>query len=135
MAAILLDEMLNSMMKVISELKINKERIISNLHMTKGQIYAEFVLDALVKKGVPRFEAYRDIQRIAFKALEKEENFFDALMKDPVLVKNLPQVELESVFDAKKHLSASSKIIDNVAAIVKDTNKKYSSLAHEKINV
>ena len=135
MAAILLDEMLNSMMKVISELKVNKERIISNLHMTKGQIYAEFVLDALVKKGVPRFEAYRDIQRIAFKALEKEENFFDALMKDPVLVKNLPQVELESVFDAKKHLSASSKIIDNVAAIVKDTNKKYSSLAHEKINV
>ena len=135
MAAILLDEMLNSMMKVISELKINKERIISNLHMTKGQIYAEFVLDALVKKGVPRFEAYRDIQRIAFKALEKEENFFDALMKDPVLVKNLPQVELQSVFDAKKHLSASSKIIDNVAAIVKDTNKKYSSLAHEKINI
>ena len=135
MAAILLDEMLNSMMKVISELKVNKERIISNLHMTKGQIYAEFVLDALVKKGVPRFEAYRDIQRIAFKALEKEENFFDALMKDPVLVKNLPHVELESVFDAKKHLSASSKIIDNVAAIVKDTNKKYSSLAHEKINV
>lgn len=135
MAAILLDEMLNSMMKVISELKVNKERIISNLHMTKGQIYAEFVLDALVKKGVPRFEAYRDIQRIAFKALEKEENFFDALMKDPVLVKNLPQLELESVFDAKKHLSASSKIIDNVAAIVKDTNKKYSSLAHEKINV
>jgi hypothetical protein len=56
-------------------------------------------------------------------------------MKDPVLVKNLPQLELESVFDAKKHLSASSKIIDNVAAIVKDTNKKYSSLAHEKINV
>jgi adenylosuccinate lyase len=135
MAAILLDEMLNSMMKVISELKVNKERIISNLHMTKGQIYAEFVLDALVKKGVPRFEAYRDIQRIAFKALEKEENFFDALMNDPVLVKNLPQLELESVFDAKKHLSASSKIIDNVAAIVKDTNKKYSSLAHEKINV
>src|ERR687887_192955 len=135
MAAILLDEMLNSMMKVISELKVNKERIISNLHMTKGQIYAEFVLDALVKKGVPRFEAYRDVQRIAFEALEKEENFFDALMKDPVLVKNLPHVELESVFDAKKHLSASSKIIDNVAAIVKDTNKKYSSLAHEKINV
>jgi adenylosuccinate lyase len=135
MAAILLDEMLNSMMKVISELKVNKERIISNLHMTKGQIYAEFVLDALVKKGVPRFEAYRDIQRIAFKALEKEENFFDALMKDPVLVKNLPQVELQSVFDAKKHLSASSKIIDNVAAIVNDTNKKYSSLTHEKINV
>jgi adenylosuccinate lyase len=135
MAAILLDEMLNSMMKVISELKINKERIISNLHMTKGQIYSEFVLDALVKKGVPRFEAYRDIQRIAFEALEKEENFFDALVKDPVLVKNLPPVELESIFDAKKHLSASSKIIDNVAAIVKDINKKYSSLAYRKINV
>jgi len=67
-SSILLDEMLEAMIKILSNLYVNKDRIRKNLEMTKGQIFAEFVLDALIKKGVPRFKAYRDIQRIAFKA-------------------------------------------------------------------
>ena len=125
MAVILLDEMLNSMKKVISDLNVNTKRITSNLDITKGQIYAEFVLEALIKKGVPRFEAYRDIQRVAFAALEREEDFFDALRKDSNLSKSLTPVELKGIFNAKNHLSASSKIIANVVRMVKATNKKY----------
>ena len=125
MAVILLDEMLNSMKKVISDLNINTKRITSNLDITKGQIYAEFVLEALIKKGVPRFEAYRDIQRVAFAALEREEEFFDALRKDSNLSKSLTPLELKDIFNAKNHLSASSKIIANVVKMVKATNKKY----------
>jgi adenylosuccinate lyase len=125
MAVILLDEMLNSMKKVISDLNINTKRITSNLDITKGQIYAEFVLEALIKKGVPRFEAYRDIQRVAFAALEREEEFFDALRKDSNLLKSLTPLELKDIFNAKNHLSASSKIIANVVRMVKATNKKY----------
>jgi adenylosuccinate lyase len=125
MAVILLDEMLNSMKKVISELNVNTKRITSNLDITKGQIYAEFVLEALIKKGVPRFEAYRDIQRVAFAALEREEEFLDALRKDSNLSKSLSPLELKDIFNAKNHLSASSKIIANVVRMVKATNKKY----------
>jgi adenylosuccinate lyase len=125
MAVILLDEMLNSMKKVISDLNVNTKRITSNLDITKGQIYAEFVLEALIKKGVPRFEAYRDIQRVAFAALEREEEFLDALRKDSNLSKSLSPLELKDIFNAKNHLSASSKIIANVVRMVKATNKKY----------
>ena len=125
MAVILLDEMLNSMKKVISELNVNTKRITSNLDITKGQIYAEFVLEALIKKGVPRFEAYRDIQRVAFAALGREEEFLDALRKDSNLSKSLTPLELKDIFNAKNHLSASSKIIANVVRMVKATNKKY----------
>jgi adenylosuccinate lyase len=64
MGTILLDEMLSTMIKVVKDLSINIEKISSNLNVTKGQIYAEFVLESLVKKGIPRIEAYRDIQRI-----------------------------------------------------------------------
>jgi adenylosuccinate lyase len=127
MAVILLDEMLNSMKKVISDLNVNTKRITSNLNITKGQIYAEFVLDALIKKGVPRFEAYRDIQRVAFAALEREEEFLNALRKDSNLSKSLTPLELKDIFNAKNHLSASSKIIANVVRMVKATNKKYNN--------
>jgi len=119
MATILLDEMLNAVTKVISELKVNRERIAANIEMTNGQIYAEFVLEALVKKGVARFDAYRDIQRVAFAALESGEHFFDAAAKDASISKYLTKKELQSIFDAKNHLAASGKIIDNVAKIVR----------------
>jgi adenylosuccinate lyase len=118
-AAILLDEMLNAMTNVISGLKVNKERIVANIEMTKGQIYAEFVLEALVKKGVARFEAYREIQRVAFASLESGKHFLDSVSNDPSLSKHFSRKELEEVFLAKNHLAASGKIIDNVSRLVK----------------
>lgn len=119
-SAILLDEMLNAMSRVIAELKVNTDRIVSNIEMTNGQIFAEFVLEALVKKGVARFEAYRDIQRVAFSALDSGEQFLDALSKDPGVAKRLSRKELADLFQPKNHLAASVKIIENVSRLVRD---------------
>ncbi|HEX6281284.1 MAG TPA: adenylosuccinate lyase [Nitrososphaera sp.] len=124
MASILLDEMLNAMTMVIRELKVNKERIAYNIEMTKGQIYAEFMLDALIKKGVARFDAYRDIQRVAFSALESGEHFFDAACRDWNISTHLSKPELAAVFDAKNHLAASGRIIENTARIVINATKQ-----------
>jgi adenylosuccinate lyase len=124
MASILLDEMLEQLTRVISDLQINTKRITENLEKTKGQIYAEFVLDALVKKGVPRFEAYRDIQKVAFAALESQQHFFDAVTSEPKISKHLSRKELEAVFDAKNHLGASAKIINSVASAVRNAPAK-----------
>lgn len=126
MGAILIDEMLNLITKVISELQINKDRITSNIDITKGQIYAEFVLEALVKKGIPRFEAYREIQRVAFAALRNSEYFLEAMTKDPWLSKKMSKDELRSLFDPKDHLAASTKIIGKVSGLVKETIRKFS---------
>ena len=124
MAAILLDEMLNAMTKVIRELKVNKERISYNIEMTKGQVYAEFILDALIKKGVARLDAYRDIQRVAFLALESGQHFFDATCEDRNISTHLSKQELAAIFDAKNHLAASGKIIENTARIVINATKQ-----------
>jgi adenylosuccinate lyase len=126
MGCILLDEMLDVITKVVLGLQINKEKINSNINITKGQIYAEFVLDALIKKGIPRLEAYRQIQQAAFKALENGEHLLEAINNDPNLSKILSERELKLIFSAKDHLSASSKIIDKVAKMIKDTNTKFS---------
>jgi adenylosuccinate lyase len=123
MGAILLDEMLNAMTKVVSELKVNRDKIASNIEMTKGQIYAEFVLEALVKKGIARFEAYRDIQRVAFAALESGDHFFDAASKDRSISGHLSKQDLKAIFEARNHLAASGRIIDNVAKMVRNAVK------------
>ena len=124
MASILLDEMLNAMTTVIRELKVNKETIAYNIEMTKGQIYAEFMLDGLIKKGVARFDAYRDIQRVAFSALESGEHFFDAACRDRNISTRLSKQELAAIFDAKNHLAASGRIIENSARIVMNATKQ-----------
>jgi adenylosuccinate lyase len=112
------------MTKVIQELKVNEERIASNIEMTKGQIYAEFILDALIKKGVARFEAYRDIQRVAFSAQETGEHFFDAACGDRNMSAHLSKEELAAIFDAKNHLASSGMIIENAARIVINAAKQ-----------
>jgi adenylosuccinate lyase len=125
MSMIILDEMLNLMINVISKLAVNIERITSNLDMTNGQIYAEFVLETLIKKGIPRLEAYRDIQRIAFSSHDNKQHFHEAIKKDSSMYHILSPGDLKSIFDAKNHLSASSKIIDNVAKIVDNIHKNF----------
>lgn len=120
MSVILLDEMLNSMIKVVSGLKIDTKRISENLELTKGQIYAEFVLDALVKKGMPRLDAYRVLQRTAFGDEGKGIHFLDALGNDKEVSSRLSKDELKAIFNPKNHLAASAKIIDGVTGIVKE---------------
>jgi adenylosuccinate lyase len=126
MTVILVDEMLNLMTTVISNLEIHTERIASNLSMTNGQIHAEFVLDRLIKKGIPRFDAYRDIQRVAFSAIEKKQSFLDAIRNDSELGKRLTIEELVDIFEPGKHLSASTTIIQNIAKMVHNAQLKYA---------
>jgi len=124
-AAILVDEMLETMIKVISNLMVNEKRIVDNLDITKGQIFAEFVLEALIKKGVPRFIAYRDVQRVAFEAKDKEIQYIDAIKNDKAFSTKLTKKEIETIFSPEKHLGASPLIISNVNKLVQETVKKF----------
>jgi adenylosuccinate lyase len=112
--AILIDDMITTMIKIIAGLYIDKEKILENIEITKGQIFAEFVLQLLISKGVPRFEAYRNIQRIAFKATESKEHFLKLLLEDEDIIKSITRDELSSIFIPQNQLSASSQIINNI---------------------
>lgn len=111
--SIIVDEMLETMIRVISNLKVDEKRIVENLYMTKGQIFAEFVLEALIRKGVPRFEAYRDVQRVAFEAKEKGIQYMDAIKEDKAF-SLLSTDEIDKIFSPERHLGASHIIIRNV---------------------
>ena len=125
MCSILLDEMLETMVKIIEKLKINTEKIEQNLHLTNGQIFAEFVLEALIKKGIPRFDAYRDVQRVAFEAHDKGTDYIDAVKEDKVISSKLSEREIDKIFSPSSHLGASSQIIANVNSTVQRTCRKF----------
>lgn len=123
MSSILVDEMLETMLKIIPNLKVNTKKIHENLYLTKGQIFAEFVLEALIKKGIPRFEAYRDVQRIAFYANEKGLEYKTAIKDDKKISSKLSEKEIDTIFSPEKHLGASQIIINSVNKSVQKTKK------------
>ena len=122
MSSILVDDMISAMIKIIAGFKINTEKIVNNIELTRGQIFAEFVLQVLVLKGIPRFKAYRDIQSVAFSAAEKQEHFFDALIKEEEIINNVSKEELEVIFNPQSQLSASKNIIRNIVNKAKQMN-------------
>jgi adenylosuccinate lyase len=118
--------MLEAMTKILSSMFINEDKIRKNLDVTRGQIFAEFVLDALIKKGVPRFEAYRDIQRIAFASSEEGTDFRDAVRNDETVSSHLDDDEIDKIFIPENHLGASFDIIQNVSNKVRRSCSKFS---------
>jgi adenylosuccinate lyase len=70
--------------------------------------------------------AYKEIQRVAFIALQNGKNFLEVLIEDPWVAKRLRDDELRILIDPKIHLAASSRIIDKAASLVKETNRKFA---------
>lgn len=114
-ASILADDMVGSMASVVSNLSVDEARVRANLDATGGQIFAEFVLEAMVRKGVARSSAYRDVQRVAFEARASGARFLDALLQDGAVSGVLGPAELRRVFDPGRHLGASARIISAAA--------------------
>ncbi|NIP62171.1 MAG: adenylosuccinate lyase [Nitrosopumilaceae archaeon] len=114
MCSILADEILETMLRVIDNLQVNDKRIQNNLFITRGQIFAEFVLEALIKKGVPRFAAYKEVQKSAFEANSTGQDYIDVIRQNDAISKRLTESELKSIFTPEKHLGASARIIQNV---------------------
>jgi adenylosuccinate lyase len=83
------------------------------------------VLEALIKKGVPRFEAYKDVQRVAFEANDKGIQYIDAIKNDKAFSSKLTDKEIDSIFSPGKHLGASPAIISNVNKSVQKIVKKF----------
>lgn len=122
--SILADEMLEAMIGIVSNLAVNEDKIRSNLGITKGQIFAEFVLESLIRKGVPRIEAYRDVQRVAFLARDNGMEYIDAIKRDRAFTSRLTDREIDAIFLAEGHLGASPRIIANVCRTVRSTVRR-----------
>ena len=120
MGIILLDEMLTTMIKVVKNMFVNIDKISSNINITKGQIYAEFILESLVRKGIPRIEAYMDIQRVAFEAKDKGKQFKQAIKEDSILSKYFSEMELNDIFTPEQYFASGIKIIEKVSSTVRN---------------
>ena len=74
------------------------------MELTKGLIFSQRVMLALIDKGLSRQKAYELVQRNAMKAWKGNKNFLSLLKTDPEVIATLPEPELEPLFDEQYYL-------------------------------
>ncbi len=99
-----LDYSLALFTSVMRRLQIYPQRMKRNIGLTKGLIFSQRVMLALIDKGLSRQKAYELVQRNAMKAWQGNKNFLSLLKADPEVTATLPQEELEPLFDYQYYL-------------------------------
>ncbi|MBU1261838.1 adenylosuccinate lyase [bacterium] len=113
-SSILVDFMLAEFSRVIKGLVVYPERMLENLNKTKGLIFSEGLMLAIVKKGVSREEAYRLVQTPALLAKEKGSDFKEQILKENGILTILSKMEIEECFSIKSHLKNIDLIFERV---------------------
>jgi adenylosuccinate lyase len=103
-AFIVLDFMLHESADILERLVVYPERMRRNLDLTRGGIFSQPVLLALVDAGMDRHEAYRIVQRHAHAALGGGLTLREALEQDAVVAAHLTREELDRAFEPERHL-------------------------------
>ena len=94
-----LDYMLALFTEVMDGLQVFPERMRQNLEATRGLVFSERVLLALIEKGLRRDHAYNLVQRNAMLAWDSSKNFLDQLEADIDVTSRIAPSELKSLFD------------------------------------
>jgi len=101
---ILLDFMIHRLKGVLTNLVVYPENLAANLADSRGLVFSQSLLLALVHQGLTRDEAYRLTQRAAMQVWEQGGTFKERVLADPDIGKIISQAELEKLFDLKHHL-------------------------------
>jgi adenylosuccinate lyase len=109
-ATILLDYMLHRFANVMETLVVYPGHMKENMEKTHGLIFSQRLLLTLIDKGLSREEAYDTVQPLAMKAWEEKRSFRELVGKDPEIMKNLEEEEIESAFDYSRHTANVDRI-------------------------
>ena len=99
-------------------LRVDAQRMESNLELTRGLIYAEVVTTALATK-IGTKDTRRLVEQACTRASEAKEHLRDTLLKMPRVSEHFVATEISELFNARKHLGNSSAAIDRVLAAAK----------------
>ena len=94
----LLDYMLNRFKGILDNLVVYPETMLANIYRTKGVIFAQRVMNALIGKGLSREQAYDTVQPIAMKAWTEGLDYQSLLKESADVMGKLTVEELESCF-------------------------------------
>ncbi len=107
---------LRRLTRVVDGLFVDTDRMAQNLAATRGLVYSQAVLLALIDGGLTRDEAYRIVQRCAMAAWDEGGTLAERLASDPDVT--LDQSTLDACFTTDRFLANATIIFDRLEASV-----------------
>ena len=105
------DQMLIDTSKLLERLRYSPERMWKNLERTMFTSTTEALLNALVKSGLPREDAYRLAREASRKALEERKPLWEAASEIAEIASRLGEDELEQLLDPRSYLGSAHELI------------------------
>ncbi len=116
----LVDYMLHRIIHILKNLKINKNKMLENINITKGLIFSQNLLIKLIEKGFIRNKAYELVQKQANKAWAQELNFKELIYNNKGIKKYLTEKELDACFNYRFN---EKKILKTIERVLKGGGK------------
>ena len=103
-SCLVMDYILTLFTSVMRRLQVFPKRMKKNLELTKGLVFSQRVMLALIDKGLTRQKAYEIVQRNSAKAWEENKSFLAFIKADKEITGVLSPEELEKIFDYQFYL-------------------------------
>lgn len=113
---IITDFLLAEMTDIIKNWRVHPERMRANINLTRGLIFSQRVMLALIKKNISRENAYKLTQRNSLKAWDEQKDFKELLKADPEVTELLSDEEIEECFSLDLYLDKIDYIYEKVFA-------------------
>lgn len=109
-----LDYILNLFNTILSGLQVFPQRMKKNMELTRGLVFSQRVMLALIDKGLIRQKAYELVQRNAMKAWQGNRTFLSLLKSDSDVMALINPEELTAIFDYQFYLGHVNEIFNRL---------------------
>ena len=113
----LLDYMLTRFKGILENLVVYPETMLSNIYRTRGVIFAQRVMNALIAKGLSREQAYDTVQPIAMDAWTNNKDYKTLLEASADVTNKLSREELDSCFTLDYYFKNVDEIFRRVGIV------------------
>ncbi len=119
-ATVLMDFLLHRLGTVLDKLVVYQDQMEKNVYLTRGLIFSQRVMIALMDKGLVRKDAYELVQKHAMNVWNNStKNLKEELIEDPEIMKYLSKDEIDGLFDVSYYTKNIDYIFSRVFKEIK----------------
>lgn len=111
---ILTDFLVAEITDIIENWNVYPERMKKNIELTKGLVFSQRILLALIEKNITREQAYDLVQKNSLKAWKEQCDFQFLVLSDPEIGKILSPEEIKACFSLEPYLEKIDYIFEKV---------------------
>jgi len=113
-ATTLVDYMLDRLNYILSGLRVNTDKMMENIMLTRGHIFSQRLMHRLIRAGLPRETAYLLVQGRAMASWAKGLDFREEVIKDGEIRRYISLEEIEALFDLDVYIRYVNYIFKRV---------------------